>query len=133
MPAQGVAKKLLIKPGSRVLVLTAPPGYPAALDPLPEGAGVATEPAAPGAFDVVMLFARDQAAVLAQLPGAQEALRAGGVFWIAYPKGGAGGTDLNRDRLWQLIEPSGWIGVTLVALDPVWSALRFRPADQVRR
>ena len=49
-----------------------------------------------------------------------------------YPKGGAkAGTDLNRDVLWQLVGPRGWTGVSLVAIDDTWSAMRFRPSDKV--
>lgn len=35
-------------------------------------------------------------------------------------------TDLNRDILWNLVEPAGWRPVRMVALDETWSAMRFR-------
>jgi hypothetical protein len=38
MAISPLAKKLLIKPGFRVAVVNAPPGYPELLEPLPEGA-----------------------------------------------------------------------------------------------
>src|SRR5580700_2276887 len=46
----------------------------------------------------------------------------------AYPKAGQLGTDLNRDRLAAALEGQGIRPVRQVALDDVWSALRFRPA-----
>ena len=36
--------------------------------------------------------------------------------------------NLNRDALWQHLLRSGVQGIRQIALDPVWSAMRFRPA-----
>jgi hypothetical protein len=48
--------------------------------------------------------------------------------WVAYPKSGQLGTDLNRDRLAAALKTEGIRPVRQVALDDVWSAPRFRPA-----
>jgi hypothetical protein len=48
--------------------------------------------------------------------------------WVAYPKSGQLGTDLNRDSLARLLQESGVQPVRQIAIDGVWSALRFRPA-----
>ena len=51
---------------------------------------------------------------------------------MCYPKGGRkAGTDLNRDILWNLMQGRGLVGVTLVAVDNEWSAMRFRPPELV--
>lgn len=56
----------------------------------------------------------------------------GGLVWLAYPKGGSGiETDVNRDILWEALKPTEWRPVRQVALDDVWSAMRFRPATDV--
>jgi len=47
--------------------------------------------------------------------------------WIAYPKAGQIGTDLNRDSLAAAAREQGVRPVRQVAIDEVWSALRFRP------
>jgi hypothetical protein len=47
--------------------------------------------------------------------------------WVAYPKSGQLGTDLNRDTLAASLIEHGVQPVRQVALDDVWSALRFRP------
>lgn len=47
--------------------------------------------------------------------------------WVAYPKAGKLETDLNRDKLVQLLKPHGIEGVRLVSIDDTWSAMRFRP------
>jgi hypothetical protein len=55
------------------------------------------------------------------------------LLWVAYPKGSSGvKTDVNRDRLWQALEPTGWRPVRQVALDETWSAMRFRPGVWIR-
>jgi len=46
--------------------------------------------------------------------------------WIAYPKAGQLGTDLNRDILWRHLLKRRIRGVRQIAIDDVWSALRFR-------
>ena len=49
-------------------------------------------------------------------------------LWIAYPKGGSGvDTDLNRDVGWEPILDLDLEPVAQVAVDRIWSALRFRP------
>jgi hypothetical protein len=48
------------------------------------------------------------------------------LVWVAYPKAGQQGTDLNRDRLWQLLAADGLRPVRQIAVDDVWSALRFK-------
>ncbi|HEX7442996.1 MAG TPA: hypothetical protein VF320_03855, partial [Acidimicrobiales bacterium] len=48
--------------------------------------------------------------------------------WVAYPKAGQLGTDLNRDSLASRLTPHGVRPVRQVSIDDVWSALRFRPA-----
>lgn len=117
---QGTAKKLLIKPGHVVRVLNGPEPY-AALGS--DGAGSA---------DALLLFVNQRAELDQHLDAALGGVALDGLLWIAYRKGGTkAGTDLNRDSLWRAVEPRGWAGVSLVALDDVWSAMRFRPAEKV--
>jgi hypothetical protein len=56
-----------------------------------------------------------------------EAARADRIAWAAYPKAGQLGTDLNRDILAKELQKRGAEPVRQVAIDEVWSALRFRP------
>jgi hypothetical protein len=122
-----LARKLLIKPGSRIALVNPPPGYAERLAPLPEGAEVVD--LQPG-VDVLQVFAHDRAE-LAAAAGALGSVREGGLLWVCYPKGGRkAGTDLNRDLLWEELGRSGLTGVTLIAVDDTWSAMRFRPAAE---
>jgi hypothetical protein len=131
MADSAIARKLQLKPGHSVLLVNAPDGFRAALDPLPDDVEVTDEPGG-GRFDLVQLFARDAAELAELLPGAIRAVKDGALLWVAYPKGGKrAGTDLNRDILWSLVEQHGWAGVRLIAIDDTWSSMRFRPAGQV--
>lgn len=132
MAAQGVAQKLRIVGGSALLVLNAPEDYERVLGALPDGVTVATEPV--GQHDVVLLFVRDRAELERSLRQAMEAVRVGGIFWIAWEKKSKRGPDdLNRDSLWAAVQPSGWGPVTNIAIDATWSALRFKPEIEVKR
>src|SRR5215469_10133931 len=123
-----LARKLLIKPGSRVALIDPPAGYAERLCPLPDGAELVE--VGPG-LDVLQVFVQDCAALDRAAP-ALGSVRAGGLLWVCYPKGGRkAGTDLNRDLLWEAMAQHGLAGVTLVSVDDTWSAMRFRPAAEV--
>jgi hypothetical protein len=125
-----LAKKLGVKPGMSAVVVNPPDDVLDLFQPLPEGATVSAGSAGTSA-DLVLIFARNASDVTAALPDAVP-VAGSGLLWIAYPKGGKRvGTDLNRDILWQQVQGSGLAGVTLVAVDDTWSAMRFRPAEQV--
>ncbi|MGZ3681890.1 MAG: hypothetical protein ACXVDI_25305 [Ktedonobacterales bacterium] len=132
MATQGVAQKLRIAGGCALLLLNAPEGYERMLGVLPDGVQIATEPV--GQYDVVLLFVRDRAELERSLGLATEAVREGGVLWIAWQKKAKRGPDdLNRDSLWAAVQSSGWGPVTNVAIDAMWSALRFKPESEIKR
>lgn len=112
-----LAKKLNLKPGTKLRVI----GKPKDVDL--------------GDVDVTALAnVKDVLVFVATLAGLErtgaplvDAARADRIAWAAYPKAGQLGTDLNRDVLWKALEKKGVQPVRQVALDEVWSALRFRP------
>ena len=54
------------------------------------------------------------------------------LLWISYPKKTSKtGSDLSRDVIREAMSAAGWRSVSIVAIDEVWSALRFRPAGQI--
>jgi hypothetical protein len=126
-----IAQKLLFKRGFRSAVVNAPEGYMEQLRPLPEGVSV-TEKLGSN-HDLVQIFARDAAELEKLGSSAIGAVRDTGLLWVCYPKGGEkAGTDLNRDILWNLMGKMGRVGVSMVAIDDTWSAMRFRPEAQVK-
>ena len=126
--AGDLAKTLLIEPDARVLLLNAPIGYAKKLEPLPSGATVTDKR---GKADVVVAFVRD-GAELKRLAMSFGALEEDAILWVCYPKGGANaGTDLDRDVLSAAMERHELTGVSLVAFDGAWSAMRFRAPEDV--
>ena len=117
-----LSAKLQIKPGSKVAILAVPGDGP-------ELTGLGDAVADPAAADVVIMFVknREELASAAAAP-ALDAARADKLTWIAYPKAGKLGTDLNRDILGASLAAAGIQPVRQIAIDEVWSALRFRPA-----
>jgi hypothetical protein len=115
-----LAAKLQIKPGTVVAAVGAP-------DDGPDLAGVGA-PGRPADAGAVIAFVRSSADLPARAADAIAAARADRLAWVAYPKAGQLGTDLNRDSLAAALTAHGIRPVRQVALDEVWSALRFRPA-----
>ena len=89
--------------------------------------------AVPLGTPAVLLFVTMLAEAEKNAPVVVRMVKENGRVWIAYPKGGSGvKTDVNRDKLWLVVRAQGWRPVRLVALDEVWSAMRFRPEAQVK-
>ena len=76
----------------------------------------------------VLLFVRNRAELESRAEEALAPARRDELAWIAYPKAGQLGTDLNRDLLWRALEGRGVRPVRQISIDDVWSALRFRAA-----
>jgi hypothetical protein len=131
VPDTPLTKKLRIQPGSRVLLLAPPEGYACLIDPLPAGASLATQ--SDEAHDVVQFFATTMVELRAGIKRAIDATVPGGTLWVCYPKKTSGLGDLSREAVWEGVKPTGWGPVTQIALDDVWSALRFRPEAEIKR
>jgi hypothetical protein len=130
MAESPLAAKLQIRPESRLLVVNAPEGYLDRLQPLPKG--VELVEGEQDAVDAVHLFARDSAELDRAAPAALRAVKPDGLVWISYPKRASGvETDLTRDVGWETVKGQGLRPVRQISVDDTWSALRFRPADQV--
>ena len=124
MPSS-LAQKLQIKSG-KLIVMNAPKGYAEQLAKELKDLTVSTRAA--GRAEAVLLFVNSLAEVDTFTPRAGRLVKPGGMLWIAYAKGSSKvKTDVNRDRLWAAAQPIGWQPVRQIALDEVWSAMRFKP------
>lgn len=112
--------KLQLKAGQLVAILGAPADVE--ID-LPTG-GRRTP--SPDEADAVIVFVRTADELGRHAGPAIGAARADRLSWIAYPKAGQLETDLKRDVLASLVSRHGVRPVRQVAIDAVWSALRFR-------
>jgi len=119
MSTKSVAEKLFLKPGSTVWL--SDPSRADLVGPLPAEVSRASDP---DQATSAIVFGDSAAAVRASLDAHREALTRQDNLWVAYPKGG--GADINRDSLWPILADYGMRPNTNVAIDEVWSALRFR-------
>ncbi len=117
-------KKLRIKPGTRLLVQHAPREYDQMLKHLPHGVERVTR--SRGDLDVIHTFVNDKRTALADVPKLAKALKKDGILWVSYPKTKSVPTDVNRDVLREELEKVGLEAVAIVAVDALWSALRFK-------
>jgi hypothetical protein len=117
--AKTIAEKLLIKPHTTVW-LSHNEHLPR-LTPLPEGV---RQVDALEAASVAIVFADSAASVRDTLTQHKGEITRPAVVWVAYPKGGR--ADINRDSLWPIAGEFGIRPNGQVAIDDVWSGLRFR-------
>jgi hypothetical protein len=116
-----LAAKLQIKPGMTVSVVGTGPDTP-------DLAGLGPPAAGPSEAAAVVAFIRLAAELSGPAGPAIAAARDDRLSWIAYPKAGQLGTDVNRDSLAHAVASLGVQPVRQVSIDGIWSALRFRPA-----
>jgi hypothetical protein len=117
---------LQIKSG-KLIVINAPKSYAEQLaQELPD---LTVSTRAAGQAEAVLLFVNSLAEVEKLSPKAIKAVKPGGMLWMAYAKGTSKvKTDVNRDKLWAMMKPTGWQAVRMIALDDVWSLMRFKLA-----
>ncbi len=120
MSARSVADKLLIKPDTTVW--SSRPDRLDLVQPLPDGV---RQVDGPEQATTALVFADDAATLRGILDAHRAQLGRPDVFWVAYPK--ANRADINRDSLWPILAEYGMRPIGQVAVDEVWSALRFRP------
>lgn len=123
--------KLGLKPGMRAVVLGAPSGYLESLTPLPDG--VALSQKLSGTNEFVQLFATRKSEITKSAKKLLHSAAPAALVWITYPKKTSGvESDLSREEVWAAMEATGWRPVSQIAIDDVWSALRFRPTKDVK-
>ena len=121
-----LAQKLQIKSG-KLIVLNVPKGYAELLTTELKHLTVSTRAA--GQAEAVLLFVNSLAEVEKLAPKAIKVVKPTGMLWMAYAKGTSQvKTDVNRDKLWEMMKPTGWQAVRMIALDDVWSLMRFKPS-----
>ena len=125
--AEVLADKLLIKTGTRVLLLNAPIGYAKKLQPLPEGVTV-TDRRSQTASEVAIVFVRDKGE-LKRLQSGFATLEDDAALWVCYPAGGRSRTDLDRDVIQAALESDELIGATNVPFDETWMCTQFRTRE----
>jgi hypothetical protein len=125
MAESALARKMKLRPGSRALILNAPPGYRKELEPLAKDVELLERLS--GKFDWIQLFVRTEDELKARAPKAIAAMSAESVLWISFPKGSSKiQTDLTRDKGWDSLRGVDLKFVTLISVNSTWSAFALR-------
>ncbi|MCX4763988.1 DUF3052 domain-containing protein [Streptomyces sp. NBC_01275] len=125
-----LARKLGVKPGHRLRLRHAPPGW--AVPDLPADCDVA--PGGPRDADVTVAFYRAHADLAAETALLVSDLDDTAMLWIAWPRKAAGHTsDLTENALRDLFLPLGVVDVKVAALGEDWSGLKFVRRRENRR
>jgi Protein of unknown function (DUF3052) len=127
-----LAKKLGIKPGTRLLAVNAPADYAALLDPLPEN--VAFLPAGADELDVVHLFTKTRSELIKLIDRYMTKIKQEGAIWVSWPKKASGiPTEVTEDTVRELALPLGLVDIKVCAVDETWSGLKLVIRKENRR
>ena len=118
-------KKLGIKPGHRILILSAPEQFEeSTLGELPEGVEIGR--IARGKADVIVSFHTERTDLARRMPTLRAAMEPAAGLWIAWPKRASKvPTDLTEDVVRELALDNVLVDNKVAALDEKWSGLRL--------
>ena len=84
-------------------------------------------------IDFALVFAISKSQLSDILKDVLPSMNENAKLWIAYPKVTSKiVSDLSRDCNWECVAHLGLEGVRMISLDPVWCAMRFKKAEQVK-
>lgn len=128
-----LVKKLGVKEGCRLAIVSAPNGFAESLA-LPDGVQLRKQ--ARGRLDVVVFFVTRRSELARRFPVLQNRLEPDGGLWIAWPKKSSDvATDLSFEPVQRVGLDNGLVDNKVAAIDDTWSGLRFvhRVRDRPRR
>jgi hypothetical protein len=119
-----LVKKLGIKPGQRIALLSGPAQYRQMLGSLPDQVSCAQELS--GKLDFIQLFVTSRAELKSRFGSARRCLALDGSLWISWPKKASRtATDLNENVVREIGLSQGLVDVKVCAVDETWSGLKF--------
>lgn len=121
---RSLVEKLGIKPGANIIILHAPDEYDTTLGELPADVNVAS--ALGSQLDFIQFFTKEREELAANFPALKQALMHDGQLWISWPKKSAKvPTDLDENIIRDIGLQNGLVDVKVIAVDEVWSGLKF--------
>jgi hypothetical protein len=119
-----LAKKLGIKPGSRMFVDNGPHNYLQLLEPVPDDIVFARR--LTGKIDLVHIFSVSAEEIAGKLVTCMQCITDNGAIWVSWPKKAAKvPTDVTEDVIRALALPLGLVDVKVCAVDDTWSGLKL--------
>jgi len=126
-----LARKLGIKPSSRIWVKDAPVGYKKLVSPLPDGVVLLTRPGKD--LDLIHVFTKSRKQLAVALPRLMACIKRDGVIWVSWPKRSSGvAGDLSEDGVREFALPLKLVDVKVCAVDDTWSGLKRVVRKQLR-
>ena len=126
-----LAKKLGIKPGTKLFTVAAPGHYDELLAPLPEGVKRARKI---DDADVAHFFVTARARLDKELRAAVPKMQQDAAIWISWPKKAAKvETDITEDTVREVALPLGLVDIKVCAVDEIWSGLKLVIRKQLRQ
>lgn len=121
---RSLVEKLGIKAGSNIIILNAPDGYDKTLGELP--ADVFVAPSLASTVGFIQFFSKEREELDKTFPALKQAIAHDGMLWISWPKGASKiATDLNENVIREIGLQNGLVDVKVIAVDEVWSGLKF--------
>src|SRR5688500_5484447 len=118
-----LAKKLGIKQGATVALVSAPDSLDGDLAPLPDGVDVRRRA---GKADVAVAFFTKRAELERRIAALAQHVHPDGALWIAWPKKASGvATDITENTIREVALPLGVVDNKVCAIDDTWSGLRL--------
>lgn len=119
-----LAKKLGIKPSSRVKTKNAPANYQEMLAPIPDGVEISTS--LRGNIDLWHLFTPSLRELNSVLPLAMHQINQDGMIWISWPKKSSGvASEITEETIRSLALSLGLVDIKVCAVDEIWSGLKL--------
>jgi len=118
-----LVKKLGIKSGFNIALVSAPPGYANELG-LPPNVSINSRRGKP--LDFAQLFVKSEKELKTKFSVYANRLNASGLLWVSWPKKSSGvSTDLSENIVRAIGLAAGLVDVKVCAVDEVWSGLKF--------
>ena len=119
-----LAKKLGIKEGWRIALVSAPKDFEHELGKLPDRVEFVKRLAS--SLDIILFFVLTERALTRDFARLAKKLATNGMIWIAWPKKSSGvTTDLSFDSVQRIGLDAGLVDVKICAMDETWSGLKF--------
>jgi hypothetical protein len=123
-PLKSLTQKLGIRPGYRIFVLNAPRSYRSMLVELPEDAIFLDKLLGP--FDLIHFFVQKRKELDTEFPVLKRELSQSGALWVSWPKCPSRmKADLNESIVREIGLRNGLVDVKIIAVDEIWSGLKF--------
>lgn len=119
-----LVRKLGIKPGFRLRVISPPQDNGELVPGLPEDLAWPEDEAI--GLDLIHFFTKERSELEQALPPMMAAIAPQGMIWVSWPKKASRvKTDVTEDTVRELALPLGLVDVKVCAVDATWSGLKL--------